>query len=679
MPAPQTPEAILRRLDLKVARRLEGLLQGDHKTSFRGQGLDLADLREYQYHDDVRHMDWNVTARLQIPHVREYLEEREITAWFVLDMSPSIDFESVSVSKRTVLAEFTTLVCRMLTGKGNRAGAMLFAGRVEQVIPARGGRRQLLHILEALTHHRAKRGTTDLNQALSDAARLIRRRSLIFIVSDFISPPGWEKPLGQLASRHDVIAVRLSDPLEARLPNMGLLTFQDSETGEQMFVDTHDRAFRGRFAALAEAREDQLRTAFQNAGVDAIELSTEDDVVDAALRFADMRKHRFRCRRPGMMPMLKQLSWASLTKFLPAISFAWPSLLWLLLLIPLAVGLYVWLLHRRKKFAMRYGNLALVRQAAGTLSWRRHIPPALFLAALTLLIVATARPSAEMTLPSTRATVILAMDVSGSMRAADVNPSRIVAAQNAARQYIKDQPKDVVIGIVAFAATAFLVQNPTVDRDALNAAIDRFELQRGTAVGSAIMMAMSTLFPADDSFQINQYNSPGGGFGGGYGADFYRQRYRGAALGSAPAGGPKKQHVPVEPGSYKNAVIILLTDGQTNAGYDPIEAARKASEYGVKVYTVGFGTTRGDVVRFGGFSMRAQLDEDSLKKIADMTRGRYFHAASADDLKAVYSVLSKQLITETREMEITAFFAAAAAVLMLLGAGLSLAWFNRVI
>jgi uncharacterized protein (DUF58 family) len=298
MSALQTPEAILRRLDFKVAKRLEGLLQGDHKSAFRGQGLDLADLREYQYHDDVRHMDWNVTARLQIPHVREYLEEREITAWFLLDMSPSIDFVSVSVSKRTVLAEFTALICRLLTGKGNRTGALLFSGKVERVIPARGGRRQLLQILDALTHHRAKPGPTDLKHALDDAARLIRRRSLIFIVSDFISAPGWEKPLGLLASRHDVVAVRLSDPLEARLPDMGLLTFQDSETGEQMFVDTHDRGFRGRFAALAEAREEVLRTAFQIAGVDAIDLSTEDDITDAVLRFADMRKHRFAAKVP---------------------------------------------------------------------------------------------------------------------------------------------------------------------------------------------------------------------------------------------------------------------------------------------------------------------------------------------------------------------------------------------
>jgi len=294
----QTPETILRRLDLKVARRLEGLLQGDHRSAFRGQGPDLADLREYQFHDDVRHMDWNVTARLGIPHVREFLEDREITAWFLLDMSPSLEFESVSVSKRAVMVEFTALVCRLLAGKGNRTGAVLFSGLVERFIPARGGRQQLLVLLDALTRFRDPRGakrTTDLARVLTDAAGIIRRRrSLVFIVSDFITGPGWEKPLARLANRHDVVAVRLSDPLELRLPDLGLLTFQDAESGEQVFVDTHDPGFRRRFAAVAEAREESLRSAFASAGVDTLELSTEDDVADAVLRFADMRKQRFR-------------------------------------------------------------------------------------------------------------------------------------------------------------------------------------------------------------------------------------------------------------------------------------------------------------------------------------------------------------------------------------------------
>jgi Ca-activated chloride channel family protein len=377
------------------------------------------------------------------------------------------------------------------------------------------------------------------------------------------------------------------------------------------------------------------------------------------------------------MKSLEQIPWSRLTGFIPSISFGWPVALWLLLLVPLMIAGYILLLRRRRKGAFRYPNLALVKEAALGASWRRHVPPALMLAAFTFLLLAMARPSAEVSLPSRVATVMLVMDVSGSMRATDVNPSRIVAATTAAKAYVKDQPRDVRIGIVAFAATALLVQTPTTDHPALTSAIDRFELQRGTAVGSGILVALSTLFP-QESFPINKFNSSNFGGYGRWGNYDFRDRYGGVALGER-ANAPPKKHVPVEPGSYKNAVVILLTDGQTNAGYDPIDAARIASEYGMRVYTVGFGTAHGNIVGFGGFSMRAQLDEDALKKIADMTRARYFHATTAEDLKAVYDVLSRQLVVETREMEITAFFAALAALLMLAAAGLSLAWFHRIL
>jgi Ca-activated chloride channel family protein len=377
------------------------------------------------------------------------------------------------------------------------------------------------------------------------------------------------------------------------------------------------------------------------------------------------------------MKSLANIPWSRLGGLIPSISFAWPNLLWLLLLVPLMIAGYVLLLRRRRRNAFRYPNLALVKQAAQRMGWRRHIPPALMLAAFTFLLLAMARPSAEVSLPSRVATVMLVMDVSGSMRASDVNPTRIAAAEAAAKAYVKDQPRDVRIGIVAFAATALLVQTPTTDHAALTSAIDRFELQRGTAVGSGILVALSTLFP-QESFPINQFNSGNFGGYGRWGNYDLRDRYGGTALGER-ANAPPKKHIPIEPGSYKNAVVILLTDGQTNAGYDPVEAARMASEYGVRVYTVGFGTTKGNIVGFGGWSMRAQLDEEALKKIADMTRARYFHATSAEDLKEVYNVLSRQLVVETREMEITAFFAALAALLMLAAAGLSLAWFHRVV
>jgi len=294
---PQTSENLLRRLQLPVVRRLEGLLQGDYRSPSRGDGLDLADLREYQFHDDVRRMDWNATARLGEPYVRDYLEDREISVWFVLDMSPSMRFEGVSVSKHAVMVEFPTLLCRLLLGRGNRAGAMIFSGRIDRLIPANGGRRQLLLILNEVANHRPSPGSTDLKQVLKEAAGAIRRRSLVFVVSDFISTPGWEESLTPLAMRHDVVAVRLTDPLETRLPDLGFLTFQDAESGEQMFVDTHARDFRKRFAAAADARENALRAAFERAGVDVLELATEDDVVDALMRFSEMRKQSL--RRPA--------------------------------------------------------------------------------------------------------------------------------------------------------------------------------------------------------------------------------------------------------------------------------------------------------------------------------------------------------------------------------------------
>jgi uncharacterized protein (DUF58 family) len=291
---PQTSENILRRLQLPVVRRLEGLLQGDHRSPSRGDGLDLADLREYQFHDDVRRIDWNATARMSMPYVRDYLEDREISVWFLLDMSPSMRFEGVSVSKHAVLVEFATLMCRLLLGRGNRAGAMIFSGRIDRLVPANGGRRQLLHILNEVTNHRPSPGSTDLRQVLKEAAGVIRRRSLVFVVSDFISTPGWEETLTPLAMRHDVVAVRLTDPLEIRMPDLGFLTFQDAETGEQLFVDTHARNFRARFAAAADERDEALRRAFERSGVDVLELATEDDVIDALMRFAEMRKQSLR-------------------------------------------------------------------------------------------------------------------------------------------------------------------------------------------------------------------------------------------------------------------------------------------------------------------------------------------------------------------------------------------------
>ncbi len=291
---PRNPELILKRLEWTVIRRLDGLLHGDYRTLFRGFGLDLADLREYQYHDDVRHIDWNVTARLDTPYVREYHEDRDVTAWFLLDLSPSIDFGSREMKKRSVSSEFVTVLARLLSRHGNRIGALFYGDRVDTVIPAKSGRRHVLHILHAmLTRPEVKlSAATDLKVLLQTAFGLMKRRSLVFVVSDFVSAPGWEEPLARLSLRHELTAVRLYDPLEMELPDLGMVTVQDAETGEQVLVDTHDRRFRKRFAFIAEQREKALRSAFRQAGVDALELSTDDDLVDTVLRFADLRKRR---------------------------------------------------------------------------------------------------------------------------------------------------------------------------------------------------------------------------------------------------------------------------------------------------------------------------------------------------------------------------------------------------
>ncbi|MCO5108196.1 MAG: DUF58 domain-containing protein [Burkholderiaceae bacterium] len=303
-PEPRRADEVLRRLEWTVLRRLDGLLQGDYRTLFRGTGLDLADLREYQHDDDVRYIDWNVTARLQTPYVREYVEARELAAWLLLDLSGSVDFGSGQVTKESLARDFTAVLARLLARNGNRVGAIFYGADVEAVMPARSGRLQVLQILHRIaTRPRPARSAgTDLRALLGAAHEVMARRSLVFVVSDFLSKPGWAQPLARLAQRHEVVAVRLTDPLERSLPDLGLLVMQDAETGEQVFVDTHDRAFRRRFEQVVARREEALREAFAEAGVDVLELSTDDDLVDAILRFADLRKRRSRLAAGGGLP-----------------------------------------------------------------------------------------------------------------------------------------------------------------------------------------------------------------------------------------------------------------------------------------------------------------------------------------------------------------------------------------
>ena len=344
-------------------------------------------------------------------------------------------------------------------------------------------------------------------------------------------------------------------------------------------------------------------------------------------------------------------------------NFLWPEFLWLLLALPLLAGVYIWTLRRKKKLALRYASLSIVKEAMGRgHSWRRHVPPILFLLALFAMLLAAARPLATITLPSRQQTLILAMDVSGSMRATDVKPNRIEAAQAAAKSFIAELPRHVRVGIVAFAGSAQVTQLPTVNRDDLNAAIDSFQLQRGTATGNGIMMSLATLFP-DAGIDIAALGPRDGA----------------RPLRADPAKPPPKEFTPVEPGSYNSAAIIMLTDGQRTTGVDPLDAARMAAERGVRVYTVGIGTVDGETIGFEGWSMRVRLDEETLKSVAQRTQAEYFYAGTAADLKKVYETLSTRLTVEKKETEVSGLFALVGAVLALLSATLSLWWLGRIL
>jgi len=318
-PVPATDQ-MLRRLEWQVIKRLDGLLQGDYRTLWRGGGIDLADLREYQHHDDVRHIDWNVTARLQTPYVRQFLEDRELTAWFVLDLSGSVDFGSGDVTKLAVSTGFVATLARVLTRHGNRVGALLYGTQVEAVLPPRSSR---VHVLELLQRMRAPRPApavtkavkkkpgkataaaaqgTSLAHMLQAAAGVMKRRALVFVVSDFISQPGWQDALKRLAQHHEVVAVRLWDPLEMALPDVGMVTVQDAETGEQLFIDASDPSFRERYANIAQREEQALMQDLGSSGADVLELATDDDLLEALMRFADLRRQRARLKTPLRFP-----------------------------------------------------------------------------------------------------------------------------------------------------------------------------------------------------------------------------------------------------------------------------------------------------------------------------------------------------------------------------------------
>ncbi len=340
--------------------------------------------------------------------------------------------------------------------------------------------------------------------------------------------------------------------------------------------------------------------------------------------------------------------------------FIWPTMLWLLLALPLLVLLYSWILKRKRRSTVRLASIQVAKMALGRgPGWRRHVPPLLLLLAMAALLLSIARPTAIITLPLAERTIMLAMDVSGSMRAEDVKPNRLVASQVAAKAFVENLPREVKVGVVSFAGTAAVVQAPTTSRDDVIAAIDRFQLQRGTATGSGIILSLATLFP-DHGIEIQNITG--------------QRNFPGKEIGKKE----DKAFTPVAPGSYNSAAIIMLTDGQRTTGPDPLDAAKMAAERGIRVYTVGIGTTSGEVIGFEGWSMRVKLDEETLKNVSVLTHGEYFYAGTAEDLKKVYESLSSRMVVERKETEVTALFAALGALLAVTAAGLSLWWFGRV-
>jgi Ca-activated chloride channel family protein len=329
--------------------------------------------------------------------------------------------------------------------------------------------------------------------------------------------------------------------------------------------------------------------------------------------------------------------------------FEWPRMLWLLLLVPILVLAYLWAQRRRKRYALRYASLSLVKEALGRgPGWRRHVPPALFLLGVAVMLFALARPLSVVTLPSQEGTIILAMDVSGSMRAEDMTPTRLDAAKEAARDFVARQEEGVRIGVVSFSDNAFLVQAPTTEKQEVLAAINRLTWQRGTAIGSAMLTSVEAIFEEADSE-------------GGPGSD----------LDPTPT--------PVPRGVYEPAIIILLSDGQSNRGPRPLEVVEQVAARGIRVYTVGVGTERGTILSYRGRSMRVQLDETTLKGIAEATDGDYYYAASESELQSIYQNLSMEMVFREQETEITAIFVAVAVVILLAAGVLSILWFNRVL
>ena len=610
-------ESTLRRLELDVFRRLDGLLQGDHLGLVPAPGSEAGESREYQVGDDVRRMDWAVTARTMVPHVRDTIADRELETWIVVDRSASLDFGTAEFEKRDLALAMVAAVGFLTSRAGNRVGVLVLGNDRTFFVPARAGREAmlaLLHQVDAVPRpHVARPPADDLRSALRTAARLARRRGLVVVISDFLTDSDWQPALRALSVRHDVLAVEVLDPREVELPPVGLVTLVDTETGRRVEVQTASERVRARYAEAAAAQRARIAQDIRGAGSEHVVLRTDRDwLLDLAKYVITRQAPAHRAGGTGAMSFL-----------------AAPRLLLLLFVAGLAIA-YLLVQRQRRQYAVRFTNVNLLASVAPHRpGWRRHLAAACLLLALVLIVMAFARPARAVQVPRETATVMLAIDVSQSMRATDVHPTRIRAAQRAVRAFVDSLPTRFRLGLVSFAGNAQVLVPPTHERRLVRGAVASLQLQQQTAIGEGIFASIGAI-----------------------------------------------ENSPLDKGKRPPARIVLLSDGATNAGRPNAEAVAAAKKKGVRVSTIAFGTESGTVV-VQDEVVPVPADRDALRKIADDTGGRFASAATEKDLRKTYEDLGSRLAEVTRKREVTPWFVGAALLFAFAAAGASLVWTSR--
>ena len=571
-------------------------------------------------------MDWNVTARMREPHVRVHVGERAMTAWLLLDVSASMTFGTADRRKADVAEGVALAVGHVATRRGNRLGVVALGAGDPRILRPRQGRLGLLALLHELRAEPEADGlgATSLGFAVQRTAALARNRGLIVVVSDFRGERDWEGPLRTLRARHGVLAVEIRDPREMELPPVGDLWMTDPETGRQLHVNTNKRRVRKRFAKAAAEEREEVAAALRRAGADHLVLSTEGDWLRTLA--GHLKRSELRVRRAGE----------------GGVSFREPSVLIGLLLLPLAAMAYAVMQRRKRADAARFGNPALLPGlATARPGWRRHLPPLLLLVALGALVVALARPQRSVAAPQRQATVMMVTDVSGSMRATDVEPDRLSAAVEAGHALADKLPDELRLGLVSFSDYAEQTVAPTTDREPVEQALDRLVADGGTAMGDAL-----------------------------------RRGIEAARTPVANRDGSGTRRLP--------AVIVLLSDGKNTSGNTrPLDVARQAKALKIPIYAIALGTPSGKIELTDPFSGTTQTiavppDPETLKEIATITGGRFFETAKAAELESIYANLGTRLSSKQEKREVTVAFAGGGLVLLLLGGGLSLAWFGRV-